>query len=378
MFGIETLDVVIGLIFIYLLFSLLVSILNELLSQLLNVRAKELRFAIEKMIGYELRKILYQNRKIDRARYQSSLWYGTPLWRLYRWIRKQSSSIDLKSSSLDKKVVKKKDPSAISTKTFTNAIIEILEDEELRKELFDHAPFLKKLYDQANQDIEKIKKEVDHWYNEVMVYTSDWYKQKLRYVLFATGFVVAFFFNVDSIAIFQTLNNNPEARAAAVQQAESFTQNYYTSDSGRIVLAAADEDTSFSNPSTLSSFLAKEKERMLQAAESAEDTSVALAAFKQKYPTLLKADSAFSRLHYLSNTEINEISTTLGMGWDTQKYGGYWAAVWHQLQWHSLFGWLITALAISMGAPFWFDLLKKVINIKNEINQTDQEKSADQ
>jgi hypothetical protein len=29
-----------------------------------------------------------------------------------------------------------------------------------------------------------------------------------------------------------------------------------------------------------------------------------------------------------------------------------------------LLGWLLTALAISLGAPFWFDLLKKVINIR--------------
>lgn len=30
-----------------------------------------------------------------------------------------------------------------------------------------------------------------------------------------------------------------------------------------------------------------------------------------------------------------------------------------------LFGWLITGIAISMGAPFWFDLLGKVINVRN-------------
>jgi hypothetical protein len=32
---------------------------------------------------------------------------------------------------------------------------------------------------------------------------------------------------------------------------------------------------------------------------------------------------------------------------------------------YSIFGWLITALAISLGAPFWFDLLNKFINLRN-------------
>ena len=30
-----------------------------------------------------------------------------------------------------------------------------------------------------------------------------------------------------------------------------------------------------------------------------------------------------------------------------------------------IFGWLISAIAISMGAPFWFNLLDKVVNVRN-------------
>jgi len=38
-------------------------------------------------------------------------------------------------------------------------------------------------------------------------------------------------------------------------------------------------------------------------------------------------------------------------------------------------GWLITALAISLGAPFWFDLLKKVSNIRGTGAKPDNVKS---
>ena len=39
-----------------------------------------------------------------------------------------------------------------------------------------------------------------------------------------------------------------------------------------------------------------------------------------------------------------------------EKQGGWWQV---------LFGWVISAIAISMGAPFWFDLLGKVMNVRN-------------
>jgi hypothetical protein len=31
-----------------------------------------------------------------------------------------------------------------------------------------------------------------------------------------------------------------------------------------------------------------------------------------------------------------------------------------------IFGFLITALAISLGAPFWFDLLKKLMQLRGD------------
>lgn len=33
----------------------------------------------------------------------------------------------------------------------------------------------------------------------------------------------------------------------------------------------------------------------------------------------------------------------------------------------AVLGWLISAIAISMGAPFWFDLLSKVMNVRNTL-----------
>ena len=45
-------------------------------------------------------------------------------------------------------------------------------------------------------------------------------------------------------------------------------------------------------------------------------------------------------------------------------FGG-WAKQWLAILWFHFFGWAMTAAAASLGAPFWFDLLKKVISIRS-------------
>jgi len=62
-------------------------------------------------------------------------------------------------------------------------------------------------------------------------------------------------------------------------------------------------------------------------------------------------------------------------GWHWKMYGGWW---W-QIYWHGV-GWLLTALAISLGAPFWFDLLNKFIVVRSTVKpkeKSPEEKSKD-
>ncbi len=71
----------------------------------------------------------------------------------------------------------------------------------------------------------------------------------------------------------------------------------------------------------------------------------------------------------LIKNEIGSVRSPLGLGWDdppTAPNGGelssgakaWWVA-------KKIPGWLITALAISLGSPFWFDLLNRLINLRN-------------
>ena len=58
----------------------------------------------------------------------------------------------------------------------------------------------------------------------------------------------------------------------------------------------------------------------------------------------------------------------MGMGWNAMKDDYKQASLDRKLVGWSikkLFGFILTAIAISLGANFWFDLLNKAINIRS-------------
>ena len=71
MFGIEALDVVIGMIFIYLLFSLFVSIINEVINSFLQIRGKELNSVIQNLVSDTLTDAIYKDSKIETFKVRS-------------------------------------------------------------------------------------------------------------------------------------------------------------------------------------------------------------------------------------------------------------------------------------------------------------------
>ena len=53
--------------------------------------------------------------------------------------------------------------------------------------------------------------------------------------------------------------------------------------------------------------------------------------------------------------------SSIPWGWESNPFGSWETSKW---VWKGL-GWLLTAGAIAMGAPFWYDLLRKLLAIKN-------------
>jgi hypothetical protein len=180
--------------------------------------------------------------------------------------------------------------------------ISSMEDGELKRLMF----FLLR---QSNGDVDVFKQNVEHWFDEIMARATDWYKRNTKFWLFLIGFGLAGVFNADTIRIYQSLSANAAARDRLTELAESF---------------AANRD------------------------------SVPTLQFGKKSPEQAKAEFVAIQKTY---TQI--VQSPLGLGWDEEDGGGglpWWLV--------KLAGLILTGLAVTLGAQFWFDALKKVISLK--------------
>jgi hypothetical protein len=177
---------------------------------------------------------------------------------------------------------------------------------------------------QAEGDIARTRQAFESWYDDGMDRAAGWYKRKTQLVLFCLGMSVAVILNVDSIAVARALWTSPALRSYAVTAAEQYAKG------------------------------------------------------SEGKPPKPDASAQLSRLQKLS----------LPIGWDEPKYpwidqslnaGGYTATeampAWHSSRGGLLFalvGWLLTALAMTMGAPFWFDTLNQFMVVRSTIKSREK------
>ncbi len=214
-------------------------------------------------------------------------------------------------------------PSYVSDDTFQSILFDIiLKGEGLDKlqEKVDQLPdvdlknVLNQLLRDADHDVEQFKLKVRKWYNDVMDRASGWYKRSTQQILIVVGLIIALVFNADTIAIYQRLEADP----ASLQQIVTLAENF-----------VAQND---------------------------------LESVRESDPEF---ETAYNDLKSLINNEINAVRSPLGLGWTQVDFSRFTIYDWFI----KVMGWLVTALAISLGAPFWFDLLRKIVNIRSSGNK---------
>jgi hypothetical protein len=158
----------------------------------------------------------------------------------------------------------------------------------------------------AEATLASARESVETWFNDTMDRVSGWYKRSALKVMFAAGLILSIAFNVDAIEIGKALWLQPVLRAAVVAQAESFA------------LPAPSEGDS------------------------------------QEEGTQQNTD-AVTEIQTLMD-QLKEYQ--LPIGWPIEKLTSSWEYILKGL------GWIITAAAASQGAPFWYDLLQKLVNLR--------------
>jgi hypothetical protein len=295
MLGSEMLDVAIGMVFTYLLLSLICSAINELIERSLKNRATDLEKGLRELLddekGSGLVKQVYDHGMIN------GLFKGT-----YDPAAPDKSNL----------------PSYIPSGNFALAMLGILAPDspvpgskvnfidavgKIENAKVKNA--LTAMLTLVGDDVDHFRESIENWFNSTMDRVSGWYKRRSQVILFTLGFITAGIMNVNSISIANDLWVHKAQRDALVSATQGYLGNH----------PAKDGQTSLESG--------------------------------------LK-----------SNIDGME-SYGLPIGWNINwpRDGSSWL----RFGIGSLLGWLITACAVSLGAPFWFDLLNKFIVVRSTI-----------
>jgi len=453
----NVLDVAIGMIFVYLLLSLLCSAANEILELWLKKRATDLERGIRELLipdsasgtNNDLVHKLYDHALINglfKGTYaESGIAAQSPLARLWRYVKgtKLPAYIPSRNFALGlmdlilpgtataapTAAVPAPPPPVASgaagatPATFdvnltavppapTQAIAAGNPLQPLRAALGTNPliaanPIAQKsliaLVDAAGNDVAKARENIEGWYNNSMDRVSGWYKRRSQIIILVIGLFVAIAVNADSITIAKRLSTDKALRDSVVAAAEEYAKAN-ASPSPTSAKAAAEAAPKQSDSATTKASKPKTGSSSATVAASpshspspAPSASVATspsppeshstaAAKPSPTPSLppacLKDENSAECKYEKSLVKIQSLGLPVGWdssndiqqqwpGWHWKRPGGWW----HQLYWHWL-GWLLTALAISLGAPFWFDMLNKLIVVRSTVKP--KEKSQDE
>lgn len=177
------------------------------------------------------------------------------------------------------------------------------------------AQALSALFDQAGNSLEKGVANVEHWVDDQMDRVSGWYRRWSRWVLLIVGLVVCVIVNADTLKIVAHLYNDPVYRNQIVAIAESWIS---------------------------------EKEKQAGADADGADAADAAESLKKAFDLLREELTNVQPLVGWSSAEVKKIGT---FGWWLGKITGL----------------IVTAFAISLGAPFWFNALQKLLQIRGSV-----------
>jgi hypothetical protein len=270
-------------------------------------------------------------------------------------------------------------PAYIPSRIFALALIDILNPNKatgseamtaMTKSLADHHWIYKEnkagealfsLAINAKGDLEVFQKNIENWYNDSMDRVSGWYKRYTQRILLFIGLALAIGLNVDSVRVARVLWVDKDVRQAMVNAAGGYVAQHP-------VAAALNEGSEGAAKGTQSSQLGGDVISKSKLPKNTDGT----------YQT---PDSEAQRMKN-AVFDFNSVasSSLLPVGWD-ESWRTYWIRF--KVDWRGttrgffsstmLPGWLITAMAISLGAPFWFDTLNKFMVVRSTIKP--QEKS---
>ncbi len=308
-------DIAIGLSFLYFLLGLFASSLNELIQIKLQTRAKQLHLAIINFLDRDWDEI---GDKIMESPYVRSL-------------RDRKNNL----------------PSYIPSSSFAQGIIDVIKGAEnlpetipqLREQIKnnkvikgDAQVWLLGLLDKSYDKLEDFYKNIEESYNNAMDRVSEWYKTRAKTAVLIIGIITAVLLNIDTIHVTSTL---------------------------------------WKNKDTAKAFSAAVASSMVTIEKTATDYKVKDADGNVIYSDTNKPSDN------LANVFAEVGSLPIPLGWNRNSFDFFSEKDWYWGLLSKLAGWAITALAVYIGAPFWFDLLSQVVKLRKGTQNTKLPGQAD-
>jgi hypothetical protein len=356
MFNSTILDVMIGLVFCFASVALFVSSINEFVASLMKLRHRTLLTGLQKLLndpeGTGLVKTLYEHALIN------PLALTVPPTAAVPGPQERAAAAAPAAAPPPPRPVQprwpewanRQLPAYIASKDFANALIDIIQSEPGRYASLTAAiegeiadPQLRQamlgIAARAQGNLERFGNGVADWFDNAMDRLSGSYKRRAQVMTFVIGFATAFALNIDAFYVLGQLWERP-ALAAAI-----------SAPGGADLVAAL---------------------VAAQRGEPEEGAPSAAAPGAQKGAAKPGARDLLDRLN------------ALPVGWGTREFPG-WSSV-APLKFIGFYvsflaGLAVTASSAVFGAPFWFDLLQRLTQIRGtgarpQVNRQREEAQA--
>lgn len=437
------LDIAIGLVLLYFLYSLLSSIIAEIISSWIGMRARMLKQGIDNILndkqigtGQDFKKWLQDIFLIEDKNFKytnAGKFYEEPT---IKYLAKPGEHAFYS--------LRNRKPAYISPESFVITVLNMFSNKGRGISEWDKIKFaietnamhlepetLKMFQDMVKRSDDSYKNFVDllqHHFGDTMDRVNGWYKRKIGTIIFYIGLFLCTIFNVDSFQIIKTLSENKEKRLQMVELAERVIDKKVKIDSLMSVKDSLEElnykmqahailkdavlnaneimatgwnfkiglrkeaicisedptcwscitesQTKYVEDNVKLSIGKREKITALQ--KQIKDDQLIVSAIK------IKSDS----ISFLEN-EIKQLTDSIhdSLGLSFIEYDITYRknhVLWIEglaypsftakaivilkamLPWKAKFwGIVLTALALTLGAQFWFDLLKKLVSIRS-------------
>jgi hypothetical protein len=349
------LDVTIGVVLVFVMLSLIASTVNEIANSLLNMRGRKLLLGLQTLLDDTdttkngLVEKIYNHGQIFGL--FEGAFHAKKTGNLPSYIPPQNfvmAMLDIVSKLAPAPAAVPVPAPAAPPSTLPAELVSLWHGAKKlaadSKTTKAGIPLLSMV--EAAKDLSSLETSVKDWYNSAMDRVSGWYRYHTQWMLLGIGVVLAVTLNADTVNIAQQLSKNATLRESVVAAAQAY------------------------RPKTSSETKADQTKSDQAKPDPANSPASEKKSQEESNPDLSK--------------KLNDVSTGIStvkelgipLGWPLSKSQEHTSLFWEIMS--SGFGWLLTAIAVSLGAPFWFDILNKFMIVRSTVKPGEKSQPSKQ